>query len=181
MHYIVIPEGIAATPDGTPCARPSFVYARVLDYAAGMCRPEDTVYLAPANVRPCGTEHGLARTYLEKKNNRLNVVCPDLVPDEYIDTFGNARYLKKYLRDDLTATEFALICAYLHAHRAAWCFRKAGYRIIRVHRVYYRVSPEPICRRWWYYRYKPIHLVYELLAVCRDMVKYRSDNGRAQK
>ncbi len=172
MNYIVVPDGIAAYAHGQPCAKPSFVYAQVLDYAAQIYRSGDTLYLAPANASDSGTEHQLAHVYLLSKSSRFRIVCPDIVPDAYVDTYGNAVCLKDHLEENISTAEFEMICAYIHSCRAEYCFKKAGYRIGKIHRVHYRIYPEPICRRWWYYKYKPVHWVYEMLAFCRDLVKY---------
>ncbi|MBM4311433.1 MAG: YdcF family protein [Deltaproteobacteria bacterium] len=173
MHsYIIVPDGVAADKAGTPLPRPSFVYRQVLDYIIFIARSDDFLYLAPANCCNGSTEHELAYTYI-KENSRqaLQVYCPPVIPDQYIDTLGNAVLLKNHLPTAVINHPCELVCAHIHSYRAEYCFRKAGFTIGKVHRVPYRRTGEPIMRRWWYYNYKPIHCVYEIFAFIRDIVR----------
>ena len=68
---------------------------------------------------------------------------------------------------------FDLVCAYIHSCRAEYCFKKAGFTIRKVHRVYYTVNDEKILKRWWYYRHKKIHCLYDLAAFIWDYCMYR--------
>jgi hypothetical protein len=173
MHsYIIVPDGVAADKTGTPIPRPSFVYRQVLDYAMSIARRDDLLYLAPANRCNASSEHELAHTYIKENSCReLQVYCPPVVPDYYVDTYGNAILLKQLLGSAITETPCELICASLHSYRAQYCFKKAGFAISTVHRVACRTTGEPIMRRWWYYNYKPLHCAYEMLALCRDFCK----------
>ena len=170
MNYIVVPEALAGDGRGRPVAEPSFVSRQVLDYVLRLAGPEDTIFLAPGNR--CGekTEEQLACQYLLSRNDALQVRYPQPETKRYIDTFGNAYYLKVYLQDEVKHMEFELISAYIHSYRAAYCFRKAGFQIDRVHPVYYRKVNEPLVARWFYYRYKPLHWVYEGLCLVRDVI-----------
>jgi hypothetical protein len=173
MDYIVVPDGIAADDCGQPLSKPSFVYRQVLDFVTGLCGCTDTIYLAPANT--CGDqkiEHEAGRAYLAQQSS-ARVVCPAVAFKEYIDTFGNAKHLRQYLSQQIRGMEFDLVCAYIHSYRAEYCFKKAGFAIRNVHRVYYTVTDENIYKRWWYYRHKKIHCLYELAAFIRDVCVYR--------
>lgn len=168
MHYIVVPEGIAADTRGNPVAKPSFVYTQVLDYVAQIARHGDTIYLAPANNYGGNKyEQELAYEYLAEKK-RLSMHYPLITSEKYIDTYANAQYLKDYLRENICSMTFDLVCAYIHSYRAEYCFKKAGFNIQKVHRIYYRIYDENIVTRLWYYKYKPIHYIYELLSLLRD-------------
>ena len=170
-HLIIVPDGISFGEDKTLILKPSFVYRHVLDYALQIARDGDYLYLAPANCSGDTTEHDLAHDYILRKNTKqIRIYCPALRPSTYVDTYGNAIHLKKLLGEKITLTSCELVCAYIHSYRAAYCFRKAGFNISKTHRVYYRTASEKIARRWWYYKYKPVHYMYELLAWGRDIL-----------
>jgi hypothetical protein len=171
-NYIIVPDGIAADKRGRPLQKPSFVYRQVLDYVLDICRKGDTIYLAPANK--CGeehkSEHELGYEYIMAKKE-LNVFCPTVTSVNYIDTYGNANHLKNYLQDKIKHLTFDLICANIHSYRAQYCFKKAGFNLNKIHRVSYRIYEERIVRRWWYYKYKPVHCGYEAISFMRDFLK----------
>lgn len=171
MNYIVIPEGIAASADGKPLAYPSFVYRQVLDYLLDIVKSEDKIYLAPANDFGCGRyEQETAYNYLKERNGYLNIACPVFKTEEYIDTYGNALYLKNFLKGEIQ-TSFDMVCANIHSYRAEYCFKKAGFLIGKVHRVKCRVTRDNIVKRLWYYKYRPVHVMYEGLAMIRELIK----------
>jgi hypothetical protein len=172
IHLIIVPDGFAADKAGAPVPRPSFVYRQVLDYVISIARNDDYLYLAPANCCNETSEHEVAYTYI-KENSRqaLQVYCPPIVSDQYVDTFDNAIFLKQHVPCDIINHPCELVCAQIHSYRAEYCFRKAGFTITRVHRVSYRTHGEPIMRRWWYYNYKPLHCIYEIFALMRDIVR----------
>lgn len=169
MNYIVIPEGIAGDSRGRPLPAPSFVYRQVLDYVLEHYAAGDTVYLAPANTYEGKTEHELAFQYLKKKNKDCRLSYPATVYEKYVDTRGNARHLKVFLGESYRELSFDLVCAALHSYRAEYCFKNEGYRLEKIHRVPYALTRESIASRWWYYKYKPLHVMYEALAFCRDL------------
>ncbi len=170
MDYIVIPEGIAGDDQGFPLPAPSFVYRQVLNYVLERYADGDTIYLAPANTYDGKTEHELAYQYLKAKNSGCRVRYPAAVYEEYVDTRGNARHLKAFLGEAYREIPFVLVCASLHSYRTEYCFKNEGFRINGMRRVAYTITGEPIARRWWYYRYRFLHVLYEGLAFCRDLV-----------
>jgi len=170
MNYIVVPEGIAADNYGRPVQEPSFVYRKVLNYVSTIAQHDDNIYLAPANnYGGQKYEQELAYEYLRKKRD-LNVFYPVVNSKKYIDTYRNAKYLKDFLKEKISHLKFDLVCAYIHSYRAEYCFKKEGFNLVKIHRVYYRPSEENIVKRLWYYRYKPIHYTYELLSFFRDFL-----------
>lgn len=171
-HYIIVPDGMSFDGHDESTLRPSFVYRHALDYALGIARDGDCLYLAPANCCRGKSEHTLAYDYLisQPPARRLQLYCPPISFSDYVDTCGNATLLKQLLGDTIIHTPCELVCGYIHSYRAAYCFRKAGFTIHKVHRVPYRTTGEKIVRRWWYYNYKPIHYVYEMFALIRDIV-----------
>jgi len=171
LNYIVIPEGIAGDAQGRPLPAPSFVYRQVLDYVLDQYADGDMVYLAPANTYQGETEHELAFQYLKTKNRECRILYPATAYEEYVDTRDNARHLKVFLGKAHQEFTFDLVCADLHSYRAEYCFKNEGYRLGKIHRVPYAVTGESIASRWWYYKYRPLHAVYESLAFCRDLLK----------
>ncbi len=172
---VVVPEGLAKNVRGKTLPEPSFVFRQVLDYVATIATMETVMYLAPAN-RFGGEvyEQEAAYTYLNARMDCGQIHCPVYPAPGYVDTFGNALLLRRYLLDRKRwpLGPVDLICANIHAYRARYCFARLGYGIARVHRVPYRVFPnERIVDRLWYYRVKPLHLVYEMVALARDVVR----------
>ena len=96
---------------------------------------------------------------------------PPVKCEQYIDTYGNAHYLKLFLQDAVGHMSFELVCAYIHSYRAVYCFKTQGFNLKKVHRVYYRLVPGNIVARLWYYRFKPIHVAYEGGAFLRDIMR----------
>jgi hypothetical protein len=171
MNYIVIPEGLAGDGRGRPLGAPSFVYRQVLDYVLERYAEGDTVYLAPANTYDGKTEHELAFRYLKAKNSGCHVRVPSATYEKYVDTRDNARLLRAFLGEAYREIPFVLICAALHSYRTEYCFKSEGFRLEGMHRVAYTITGEAIARRWWYYRHRSLHVLYEGLAFCRDLFK----------
>jgi hypothetical protein len=174
INYIVVPDGVAADKDGKPMKRPSFVYRQVLDYVLKTADDKDSIYLAPANDFGCGKyEQELGFEYLKESNRNLNLICPKTKTKEYLDTYGNVLHLKSFLNRKIDNLVFELVCAFIHSFRAEYCFKKSGFHISKVHRVKYEINDEHVVRRLWYYKSKPVHILYELIAFTRDLIKLR--------
>lgn len=175
-RFIVIPEGVKVGPDGRGVDAPSFVYRQVLDFTRQLARPDDEVYLAPANAfgGPL-TEEQAARRYLHDRGAPFRIFHPghnlaaNATKPAYIDTLDNARLLRESLGS--VTGEFELVCIRPHAPRAAWCFRQTGFTLTAVHRVPCRLHDEPVPRRLFYYRYPILHRLYERLAFVRDVAQ----------
>lgn len=174
-HYIIVPDGISYDKQDSTLLKPSFIYRQVLDYALKISRDGDFLYLAPANTCKGKSEHELAHAYiLETTTKQLQIYCPSVHLSGYIDTYGNAIHLKELLGDSILCTPCELISANIHSYRAEYCFRKTGFHIQKVHRVPYRTTREAVMGRWWYYNYKPLHCIYSVLALARDIIKANS-------
>jgi hypothetical protein len=179
--FIVVPDGLAADADGNPLLKPSFVFRPVLEATAGLTQDSDTVYVAPGNnFGAMRYEQEVAAEYLRTLKPAMSVIAPVIATRGYIDTFGNARFLKPALKHDIASTQFVLICTQIHSLRAELCFRMAGYKLLRVERVRYPSDREPVVRRLWYYRHPVAYVTYEFLALLRDLVQFliRSTLGR---
>lgn len=182
-EFIVVPESLEADAQGRPTDRPSFVYRQVLDHVRVLARPDDTVYLAPANAFGGAVrEEAAAWAYLMgAAPPSFALLCPGRnlgdyrPPAGYIDTFGNAAELLRLVA--VAGRSFELVVARPHARRAAWCFRQCGFVLAQVHCVPIRIERSPVVRRTFYYRHPPLHRAYEALAYLRDRWKYRRSEG----
>ena len=174
LDIVVVPDGLARHPKTRkPLARPSFVYRAVLDHVI-MQFSNRRIYLAPANTfgGPISEQQAAADYLLEAGTADL-VICPTMSTG-YIDTRGNAADLKDFLTEigAWPLHPVLLITAKRHAPRAALCFRKEGYIIAAVHAVDYTIPRlEEVVSRLWYYKYPRLHLIYEALAYCRDIIR----------
>ena len=178
MNYIVVPDGVKANNNGELMSEPSFVFKQVLDYVMKIFNTDDNVFLAPANnFRGEKYEQEIAYDYLLESwllNNKgkelINVQYPIIKNIRYIDTYGNALYLKEFLGSKINQLSFDLVCSKIHSYRAEYCFKKLGYRINRVHRVEYEILSDNVVKRLWYYKYRPVHFIYEILAYIKDII-----------
>ncbi len=171
---IVVPDGLAACPrTGAPLPQPSFAYRAVLDHVAAW-HASARILLAPANrFGGSCTEQAAASGYLRDKGV-LAAEAPDSGDSGYIDTRGNARALRHYLTScgDWPLPPAVLAVAKLHAHRAAVCFRREGFRLLAIEAIPYTVpTDEAIVSRLWYYRYPAMHRMYEAMALLRDLAR----------
>jgi hypothetical protein len=176
-NFIVVPESLSADEEGHPTGKPSFAYCQVLDYVVRTVAADDRVFLAPANSFGGSiTEERAAYLYLVERQPQFELICPGInLPSHtqqvgYVDTWGNAALLRSVL--DIRGMSFELITTHVHAPRAQWCFRNAGYSLSRVHRVRYAIDSGRVTRRNFYYRYPLLHRAYEALALVRDKCKY---------
>jgi hypothetical protein len=175
-RFIVVPESLEFA-DGRPTPRPSFIFTQVLDWVAANAGERDEVYLAPANAYGGETtEEQAADGYLRARGVRCAVFCPGKNLGEYrhdgryVDTWGNATHLLPLV--DRTAV-YELVVGEFHARRAEWCFRRAGFRLARVHAIPHRVLRGGVTTRNLYYKSRAIHQLYEWAAYVRDRIVYR--------
>lgn len=174
---IVVPDGIVIQ-EGKLI--PSFVYKAVLDKVLrsySNCQ----IFLAPANSFGYDLkEQFVAYNYLISKNKKLDIVVFDVRLDKYIDTWGNAKFLKRYLNTsfgnfNFDCQPFTLVVGYLHAKRARLCFEKNGFNIRKCINVMYDIDDkENMPIRLFYYKYKFLHLIYECIAFLLIFLKRRS-------
>lgn len=173
--FIVIPEGVKAGPGGVGLGEPSFVYRQVLDFTLQLAAAGDEVYLAPANAfgGPLREEEA-AQRHLAARGAPFRILYPGFnlpanrARPRYVDTLDNARLLKAALGS--AEDDFELVCSQRHARRAAWCFRRTGFRLAAVHRVPYRLEAEPVPPRLYYYRSPLLYHAYEMAALARDVL-----------
>jgi hypothetical protein len=180
---VVVPDGLAASADGTALPEPSFLYRQVLDHVAGWSLKGWEILLAPGNRFGGATlEQEAACRYLRQRAPDARVRFPRCADATYVDTYANAAVLRAYLqqRGRWPAGPVDLVCARRHSVRAELCFRRLGYRIRRVHRVACRIpSGARIVSRLWYYKHPFVHAAYELLAILRELLRgLRGDTVR---
>jgi hypothetical protein len=170
IHYIVVPEGLRADGNNNPIPEPSFVFRQVLDYVLDIARDCDSIYLAPANNFGARKyEQDVAFDYLKQNGTKCNVCVFTPSTTKYIDTRGNAYYLKLFLKEKCNNISFQLISEKIHSFRAEYCFKKTGFKIVKTHRVAYSVLSENIVNRIWHHKNKFIHFFYETCAFIRDV------------
>ena len=173
IYYIVIPEGLKADGNNIPIPEPSFVFRQVLDYVLDIACDFDSIYLAPANN--FGTkkfEQEVAFDYLKQNGINCNVCVFTPFTTKYIDTRSNAYYLKLFLKEKSNDIPFQLIGEKIHSYRAEYCFKKTGFKIVKIHRVPYSVLNEKIVYRIWHHKYKSVHIVYECFAFVLDLISF---------
>jgi uncharacterized SAM-binding protein YcdF (DUF218 family) len=152
--------------------RPSFVYRAVLNEVAQIY-PQSEIILAPANTfggRLSEQEAGYR--YLKKKG--LNAVFFPSLSGKYIDTRGNAHYLRMWLisQNRWPLEPVMLISARHHARRAKLCFKKEGFSIKKTIAVSYAIpGNESIVPRLWYYKFPTVHILYEAAAYLYDFFR----------
>ncbi len=179
---IVVPEGLAAHPQtGEVLAEPSFLFRAVLDHVISRYRDSD-VFIAPANTfgGPV-SEQAAAQRYLGVAG-MSRVFAFECNTGGYIDTFGNALQLRRWLlvhrRWPLPAAH--LVAGRLHIARAKLCFRRHGFSLKSADAVAYVIpQKEHLVPRLFYYRYPLLHRVYEALAFARDRLRPVSTEGVA--
>ena len=169
-YFIVVPEGLKSSSDKD--TQPSFVFKQVLEYTSSAVVQGDRVFFAPANSFGTGsTEQKIGGNFLKEliQDKRITISLQDMQYKKYIDTFENAILLMRQY-PELKNLPIQLVVANIHSYRAKYCFKMAGFKIKKIHRVRYKIFNEPIVNRLWYYRYPYIHCIYELIALLWDFL-----------
>ena len=174
-NFIVVPDGLATDNTEKNLPLPSFVYQRVLDWIVEHVQPQDVIYLAPANkFKGTVSEQSAAKQFLLQKISN-KIVSFELNNTQYIDTRGNAIFLKQYLKsnNDWPLDKVILLSYYLHLPRASLVFHQEGFVFdgVPVHHPLFH--PENIVPRLWYYKYPFIHRVYEFTAYMLFFLKIK--------
>ena len=167
---IIVPDGLQADEaSGAALPLPSFVYRAALDHVRQFYASHP-IYLAPANrFGGAVSEQQAGQDYLASFG--MSSIAPPSPESGYIDTQGNAAFLRHYLetQGQWPLNKSILVAASHHTRRALLCFRKSGFDFIQIDSVPYRIPEgERIVSRLWYYRYPFFHVLYEILALLRD-------------
>ena len=165
---IVVPDGIVKNDDGELIT--SVIYKAVLDEILrnySNCQ----ILLAPANnFGFYMKEQFVAYNYLKSNNSEIKVIVFDVATNKYINTWGNARFLRDYLISYWGSVEFethvfTLVVGRVHANRAELCFRRNGFKIERCCPIDYSINKtENLPLRLFYYKFKFLHILYECFA-----------------
>jgi hypothetical protein len=167
---VVVPDGLAFDAvTGRALTTPSFVGEAVLQhvlnrYAA--CR----ILIAPANsFGAASPEHEVMAAWLAARGC-TNVETPSVIAAGYIDTWGNAVELRRWLdeRGQWPLGPIVLVAAFRHARRARLCFSRNRFAVSSMDAVTYPVDGVPIVPRLFYYNWPRLHRAYETLALARD-------------
>lgn len=169
LPIIVIPDGLAAN-----LQEPNFIFRTVLEY---VCKehPYAKVYLAPANTFGGPLyEQEAAAIFLKQQKYAGEVITVPSTGTKYIDTRGNAKQLKAFLKmqNRWPMGPIILVVGSKHLRRSILCFRKEGFVIHEAIGVPYSI-PRDECTVWrlWHCKYGPVHSLYEFLAWVRDFVR----------
>ena len=177
--HIVVPEGLVAgdsTPEETFFL--SDYFEAVLLRIVRDVPAEDPVFISPGN--PFGraaSEEEYAARYLLKKRPELNVKYPTKIRDRpYLDTFDNARVLRKWLeREGLWPLGDAILyCNAPHALRSKIMFELCEFNVKKV----VGCRPENVSRkmvpRLWFYNYPPAQTLYEFIGLNYGLIRWAS-------
>lgn len=173
LNFIVVPEGLMGDAQGKVIGYPSFVFRQVLDEVGRQVREKDTVYLAPGNSFGGNIpEQEIAKNYLLNICD-ATVIAPESEWPGYVDTRGNAFYLRMFLEG---VRKWPLVNTHLfmaapHTKRSAICFRKEGFLISGIHPVNIEIGNEMVVRRLWYYKKLFWHRFYEAGAIIIDALR----------
>lgn len=178
--WVIIPEGLAAKASRT-LEQPSFVYEHVLNWILANAEQEDVVYLAPANhFGGALAEDEVAENFLRKACARFTVkTVKGIDRSQYIDTMGNAVILGKHF-PELFSQKVSLVCGRYHRLRSYLCFAAIGFKINKVIGVKYysKDATSQVVKRLFFYRYYPLHVCYEAMALLRDGLRIIGARGK---
>lgn len=170
VAHIVIPEGLVSednTPEETYFL--SDYFEAVLQKIIREVPETDPVYISPANAFGCAaSEEEYAAQYLQKKRPELNVKYPINIRDRpYLDTFDNARLLRKWLEQEnlWPLAEVILYCNAPHALRSKIMFELCDFEVKQVIPSRPQKVKRKMVSRLWFYHYPVAQIVYELIAL----------------
>jgi hypothetical protein len=171
---VVVPDGLAYDPVAAHALeQPSFVFRAVLEHVS-QCYADQPILVAPANAfGGRAPEHEVGAAWLRRHGCGVVETPPLGTVDRYIDTWGNAVELKRWLAacGRWPLGPVLLVCAFRHAARAALCFRRNGYALAGIDRVRYTIENVPVVPRLFYYRSPWLHRCYEAVALVRDRLR----------
>ena len=171
-RFIVVPEGLSFIEDKTVLS-PAFRGS--LNCLLGQLRPDDIVFLAPANKFQSECfEQDYAAVFLKNVEVDLTVYTAKTMSSKYVDTLDNAHMLRPLIvKNGFSEKSFTLVVNEIHARRAVTAFKSAGYaisRVIRTRSDKFEHSEYLPCRLF-YYRYKFLHVLYECFASVYQLVR----------
>lgn len=173
LPLVVVPEGLAFdVATGRVLTTPSFVGEAVLQHVLD-CYAARRILIPPANTFGAPSpEHEVMAAWLAARGC-ANVETPSATAHGYIDTWGNAVELRRWLdeRGQWPLGPIVLVAAFRHARRARLCFSRNRFAVASVDAVTYPVDGIPIVPRLFYYNWPRLHQAYEILALARDRLR----------
>lgn len=170
---VVVPEGLAFdAAAGRTLTALSFVSEAVLKHVLDHYAAR-RVLIAPANSFGAPSpEHEVMAGWLATRGC-ASVETPPVTASGYIDTWGNAVELRRWLnrRGQWPLGPIVLVAAFRHARRARLCFSRNGFAVASMDTITYPVEGTPIVPRLFYYNWPRLHQVYERLALVRDSLR----------
>lgn len=179
VSHIVITEGLV-TEENTP--EDNFLlsdyFEAVLQRIIQDVPITESVYISPGNAFGCEySEEEYAAQYLQSKQPQLNVKFPIKIRDRpYLDTFDNARLLRKWLEQEKLwpLGEVILYCNAPHSLRSEIMFKLCEFNVQNV----IGTRPEKVQRkmvdRLWFYNYPVAQIIYEIIALCYNFSRWIS-------
>jgi hypothetical protein len=177
---VVVPEGLAYdVAAGRALALPSFVGEAVLQHVLNRyCGRR--ILIAPANrFGAPSSEHEAMVAWLSA-HGCVGAETPSLAAAGYVDTWGNAVELRRWLHrhGQWPLGPIILVAAFRHARRARLCFTRNGFDVALVDKVAYPVEGTPIVPRLFYYNWPLLHQTYETFAWARDRLRRASPDEK---
>jgi hypothetical protein len=173
LPVVVVPEGLAYDAvAGKAVSVPTFVGEAVLEHVLAHYA-DRRILIAPANSFGAPSpEHEVMAAWLAGRTCN-SVETPSVAASEYIDTWGNAIELRRWLcrRGQWPLGPIVLVAAFRHARRALLCFSRNGFSVASLDTVAYPVKGVPIVPRLFYYNWPLLHQAYETLAWARDRLR----------
>ncbi len=175
--HIVVTEGLVAedyTPEETYFLSDYFeaVLQRILEEVS----ESEPVYISPGNAFCCAfSEEEYATQYLNKKRPELNVKYPVNIKDRsYLDTFDNARLLRKWLEQEKLwpLGDVILYCNAPHAFRSRVMFKLCEYNVQQVIQCRPQNVQRKMVSRLWFYDYPIAQMGYELLGLGYNLTRW---------
>jgi Uncharacterized conserved protein len=182
VSHVVVTEGLVFREDLAQHYFLSNYFEAVLKQVLKQVSETEKVYISPGNCFDCPeSEEDYAAKYLINSRPQLQVFVPKNIKDRpYLDTFDNARLLRKWLEKQgkWPLDEIILYCNQPHAFRSKLMFKLCGYKIQSVITSVPEISDRKMPPRLWFYDYLPANLLYELVALVYNVIRfYQSKNS----
>ncbi|MCF3608972.1 YdcF family protein [Planktothrix agardhii 1033] len=182
VSHIVVTEGLVFREDFAQNYFLSNYFEEVLKLVLKQVSETEKVYISPGNCFDCPeSEEQYAAKYLLHYRPELQVFVPENVKDRpYLDTFDNARLLRKWLeqQEQWPLEEVILYCNQPHALRSKLMFKLCGYNVQQVITSHPELANRTMPLRLVFYHYLPAHLLYEWGALVYNLIRfYESKNS----
>ncbi len=164
-NFIVVPEGLEYC-DGKVTDKPSTAFCLVLERLSKIAKPEDHIFLAPANHfgGPLYEQEAAYNFLKDTVSSKIHV--PKSNFENYLDTRHNALFLRDYLKQNnlWPLNNVKLVVLETHIKRANIVFAQEGFSfqsesVKRENHKFLHNVP-----RLFYYKYKSLHFLYEFIS-----------------